>query len=98
MNLTIVMVTHDVETLIALSDRVAVLAEQRVIAVGTLNEISHLDHPFIVNFFKNIRHKMDSYHYSEQSWENRAHALIAGVFVIVSGHCYRIGCNVVQSQ
>ena len=69
MNLTIVMVTHDVETLIALSDRVAVLAEQRVIAVGTLNEISHLDHPFIVNFFKNIRHKMDSYHYSEQSWK-----------------------------
>lgn len=69
MNLTVVMVTHDLETLVALSDRVAVLADQRVIAVGTLDEISHLDHPFIVNFFKNIHHKINTNHYSEQSWK-----------------------------
>ncbi|GKS69022.1 phospholipid/cholesterol/gamma-HCH transport system ATP-binding protein [Nitrosomonas sp. PY1] len=64
MNLTIIMITHDIETLIALSDRVAVLAEKRVIAVGTLDEISRFDHPFIVNFFNNTR-KMHSHHYPE---------------------------------
>jgi len=69
MNLTVVMVTHDLETLIALSDRVAVLADQRVIAIGTLDEISHLDHPFIVNFFKNIHHKINTNNYSGQTWK-----------------------------
>jgi phospholipid/cholesterol/gamma-HCH transport system ATP-binding protein len=51
MQLTIVMVTHDVDVLFALADRVAVLAERRVIAVGPLSEVARLDHPFVRNFF-----------------------------------------------
>ena len=51
MRLTIVMVTHDVDVLCALADRVAVLAERRVIAVGPLSEVARLDHPFVRNFF-----------------------------------------------
>jgi phospholipid/cholesterol/gamma-HCH transport system ATP-binding protein len=51
MQLTIVMVTHDVDVLCALADRVAVLAERRVIAVGPLSEVARLDHPFVSNFF-----------------------------------------------
>jgi phospholipid/cholesterol/gamma-HCH transport system ATP-binding protein len=51
MQLTIVMVTHDVDVLCALADRVAVLADRRVIAVGPLPEVSRLDHPFVRNFF-----------------------------------------------
>lgn len=49
--LTVVMVTHDLETLMELSDRLAVLADQRLIALGTIAEVSSMDHPFINNFF-----------------------------------------------
>jgi phospholipid/cholesterol/gamma-HCH transport system ATP-binding protein len=49
--LTVAMVTHDVDTLFALADRVAVLAEQRLIAIGTLQEVAGHAHPFIRNFF-----------------------------------------------
>jgi phospholipid/cholesterol/gamma-HCH transport system ATP-binding protein len=55
LGLTVVMVTHDLDTLVALSDRVAVLAEQRIVAVGTVREIAVHDHPFIRNFFQGER-------------------------------------------
>jgi phospholipid/cholesterol/gamma-HCH transport system ATP-binding protein len=51
LGLTVVMVTHDLDTLVALSDRVAVLCEQRLVIVGTLNEVVANTHPFINNFF-----------------------------------------------
>jgi phospholipid/cholesterol/gamma-HCH transport system ATP-binding protein len=49
--LTVVMVTHDLDTLYELSTRIAVLAEQRVIAVGRPREVIAVQHPFIENFF-----------------------------------------------
>jgi phospholipid/cholesterol/gamma-HCH transport system ATP-binding protein len=52
LSLTVVFVTHDLDTLSALANRVAVLAERRILAVGTLDEIHALDHPFISNFFR----------------------------------------------
>ena len=48
---TVVMVTHDLETLAGLATRVAVLAEQRIIACGTPGEVLAVDHPFIRSFF-----------------------------------------------
>ena len=48
---TVVMVTHDLDTLAGLATRVAVLAEQRIIACGTPAEVLAVDHPFIRNFF-----------------------------------------------
>ena len=48
---TVVMVTHDLDTLVSLSDRIAVLAEQRVIVYGPLAEVARVEHPFIRNFF-----------------------------------------------
>ncbi|MET0517584.1 MAG: ATP-binding cassette domain-containing protein [Burkholderiaceae bacterium] len=51
MKLTVVMITHDVDTLFALVDRVAVLAEQHLVAIGTLAEVVGQPHPFISNFF-----------------------------------------------
>ena len=48
---TVVMVTHDLDTLAGLATRVAVLAEQRIIACGTPAEVLAIDHPFIRNFF-----------------------------------------------
>ena len=49
--LTVVMVTHDVDTLFAVVDRVAVLADQHIIACGPLAEVARLPHPFVRNFF-----------------------------------------------
>ena len=48
---TVVMVTHDLDTLAGLASHVAVLAEQRIIACGRPAEVLAVDHPFIRNFF-----------------------------------------------
>jgi phospholipid/cholesterol/gamma-HCH transport system ATP-binding protein len=55
LELTVVMVTHDLDTLIALSDRVAVLCDQQIVALGTLPEIVTSSHRFICNFFQGER-------------------------------------------
>ena len=51
LGLTVVFVTHDLESMAGLASRVAVLAEQRILALGSVEEILALDHPFIRNFF-----------------------------------------------
>ncbi|SFV15551.1 ABC transporter ATP-binding protein [Pseudoduganella namucuonensis] len=51
LGLTVVMVTHDLDTLFALSTRIAVLAEKHVIAIGPTREVIRVDHPFIKQFF-----------------------------------------------
>ena len=48
---TVVMVTHDLDTLVSLSDKVAVLADQRVLVYGPLEEVVRVDHPVIRSFF-----------------------------------------------
>ncbi|NRR34285.1 ATP-binding cassette domain-containing protein [Oxalobacteraceae bacterium] len=57
LGLTVVMVTHDLDTLFALSTRIAVLAEKHVIAVGPLRELLDIQHPFIQEFFHGERGK-----------------------------------------
>jgi ABC-2 type transport system ATP-binding protein len=47
----VLMVTHDLDTLNDLSTRVAVLADQHIIACGPLEEIRDLPHRFVQNFF-----------------------------------------------
>ena len=48
---TVVMVTHDLETLAGLASHVAVLADQRIIACGTPTAVLAVEHPFIQRFF-----------------------------------------------
>jgi phospholipid/cholesterol/gamma-HCH transport system ATP-binding protein len=55
LGLTVVMVTHDLDTLFALSTRVAVLAEKHVIAIGPTRDVLEVDHPFIKQFFLGAR-------------------------------------------
>jgi phospholipid/cholesterol/gamma-HCH transport system ATP-binding protein len=45
LRLTVVMVTHDLDTLFALSSRIAVLAEKHVIAVGPSCDVLRVEHP-----------------------------------------------------
>jgi phospholipid/cholesterol/gamma-HCH transport system ATP-binding protein len=53
--LTIVMITHDLDLLWQVADRVAVLAEGKVQGVGSMSELSHMDHPAIRQFFDGPR-------------------------------------------
>jgi phospholipid/cholesterol/gamma-HCH transport system ATP-binding protein len=47
----VLLVTHDLDTLHELSDRVAVLADQHIIACDSLAVVSKLEHRFVQNFF-----------------------------------------------
>jgi phospholipid/cholesterol/gamma-HCH transport system ATP-binding protein len=49
--LTVVLATHDLGTLSALSTQVAVLAEQRILAYAPLAHVMQIEHPFIQKFF-----------------------------------------------
>jgi phospholipid/cholesterol/gamma-HCH transport system ATP-binding protein len=53
--LTIVMITHDLDLLWQVADRVAVLAGGKVQATGSMSELAHLDDPAIRQFFDGPR-------------------------------------------
>jgi phospholipid/cholesterol/gamma-HCH transport system ATP-binding protein len=53
----VLMVTHDLDTLYELTDRVAVLADQHIIAFDTLAAVRELDHRFVQSFFGGDRGK-----------------------------------------
>jgi len=55
LGLTVFLVTHDLDTLYAVCDRIAVLAEKRVLATGTLSEMLDVDHPWVQSYFKGPR-------------------------------------------
>jgi phospholipid/cholesterol/gamma-HCH transport system ATP-binding protein len=55
LGLTVFLITHDLDTLYAICDRIAVLADQKVIAVGTIDELLALDHPWIQEYFNGPR-------------------------------------------
>jgi phospholipid/cholesterol/gamma-HCH transport system ATP-binding protein len=56
LKITIVMITHDLETLVAACHRIAVLVDQHVV-VGTFEEIAKIDHPWIKEYFFGARGK-----------------------------------------
>ena len=55
LGLTVFLITHDLDTLHAICDRVAVLADRKVIAVGTIPELLALDHEWIQEYFRGPR-------------------------------------------
>ena len=50
--LTSVVVTHEMESVKLIADRVCMLDKGRVIGMGTLDELQALDHPFVRQFFE----------------------------------------------
>src|SRR3546814_18470338 len=50
LGLTVVMVTHDLDSLYSISDRVAVVADQKIVAVSPISELERSDHPWIRAF------------------------------------------------
>ncbi|MBU3028904.1 ABC transporter ATP-binding protein [Paracoccus marinaquae] len=55
LNLSVFMVTHDLDTLHACCDRIAVLAEKRVLTTGTMAEMLKIDHPWVHEYFHGPR-------------------------------------------
>lgn len=55
LGLTVFLITHDLDTLYEICDRVAVLADKQVIAVGTIDELLATDHPWIQEYFNGPR-------------------------------------------
>ncbi len=55
LGLTVFMVTHDLDSLHAICDRVAVLAEKKVLVTGTMQEMLDVDHPWVREYFHGPR-------------------------------------------
>jgi len=55
LGLTVFMVTHDLDSLYTTCDRIAVLAEQRVILIGTMKDMLASDHPWVRSYFHGPR-------------------------------------------
>ena len=55
LGLTVFMVTHDLDSLHAICDRIAVLAEKRVLVVGDMAAMLRHDHPWIREYFHGPR-------------------------------------------
>ena len=55
LGLTVFMVTHDLDSLYSVCDRVAALADKKIIAAGTLPEILAVDHPWVQAYFHGER-------------------------------------------
>jgi len=58
LGLTVFMVTHDLGSLTAICDRVAALADGRIVALGTMEEVRASDHPWVRAYFHGKRARM----------------------------------------
>ena len=64
---TIVIVTHDLDLLWRVADRVAFMAEGRIVGMGTMEELSRTEHPVVREYFVGPRGRRAM----EQSWKPR---------------------------
>ena len=55
LGLTVFLITHDLDTLYAICDRVAVLADRRVLATAPVAELERLEHPWVQAYFNGPR-------------------------------------------
>jgi len=55
LGLTVFMITHDLDSLYAICDRVAVIADKKVVASGTIAELKKSSHPWIQEYFNGPR-------------------------------------------
>ncbi len=55
LGLTVFLVTHDLDTLIATCDRIAVLSQRRVLVIGTMEEMRAVEDPWVHAYFHGPR-------------------------------------------
>ena len=73
LGLTVFMITHDLDSLYAICDRVAVLADKKVVASGTIAELKKSPHPWIQEYFNGPRGRVAAA--GEHISQERAEAL-----------------------
>ncbi|UIP06579.1 ATP-binding cassette domain-containing protein [Erythrobacter sp. SDW2] len=71
LGLTVFLITHDLDTLYEICDRVAVLADKKVVAVGTIPELLETGHPWIEEYFNGPRGR------AAQASQSRAQGMAA---------------------
>lgn len=67
LDLTIIMVTHDVDTLWQVTDRVAFLGDKQVLACAPMAELTRDPHPLIQTYFSNPRARAAEHSHKEKS-------------------------------
>ena len=60
LGLTVYMVTHDLDSLHTACDRVAVLADGKVLTIGPVEEMTEFDHPWVQEYFKGKRSRFEA--------------------------------------
>jgi len=55
LGLTVFLITHDLDTLYSICDRIAVIGERRVLVCGRLDEVENFDHPWVRDYFHGPR-------------------------------------------
>ncbi len=55
LGLTVYMVTHDLDSLHSICDRIAVLGERRVLVEGTIEDMMQVEHPWVKSYFRGAR-------------------------------------------
>jgi phospholipid/cholesterol/gamma-HCH transport system ATP-binding protein len=58
LGLTVFMVTHDLDSLHAISNRVAVLADGRIVAIGPVATMAASEHPWVKTYFRGKRARL----------------------------------------
>lgn len=72
LGLTVVMITHDLDSLYAVCDRVAVLAEKRIYAVGAIDALLRVEHPWLREYFAGPRGRLASMQFGAPGHAGRA--------------------------
>lgn len=55
LRLTVLMITHDLDSLYTITDQVAVIAEKKVVAMAPVRQLEQMDHPWIRSYFGGVR-------------------------------------------
>jgi len=53
LDITVIMITHDLDSIFSIVDRMAVLADKKVVAEGDIDSVLSSQHDFVQRFFKN---------------------------------------------
>jgi phospholipid/cholesterol/gamma-HCH transport system ATP-binding protein len=65
LGITVVMITHDLDSIFGIVDNMAILADKKVVASGDIHSVLKSTHPFVEEFFKN--------EYTKDKFINRLH-------------------------
>ena len=55
LGVTVFMVTHDIEALRTICDRIAALDEGRIVAIGSMSQLLESDNPWVKSYFRGVR-------------------------------------------